>query len=180
MWGMAAWFHIMECFYGAWPKNMLLLYLGPCINCLFAKNECCQFATSYCTHNVWKTVWLSSITRVWRDDLNTLGWQFGRIEKMSKISFFVVTPAKSCWTVDCRAFRTSESESESADFSEVRGLGLWKPFRLGLGLSCLRIYTVKKLTFYKKNPKISFFSFLKSYYSLYKPHAQISTIVKTS
>jgi hypothetical protein len=29
-------------------------------------------------------------------------------------------------------------------------------------------------------PEILIFSFLKSYYSLYKPHAQISTIVKTS
>jgi hypothetical protein len=26
-------------------------------------------------------------------------WQFGRIEKMSKISFFAVTHAQSCWTV---------------------------------------------------------------------------------
>jgi hypothetical protein len=44
-----------------------------------------------------------------------------------------------------RAFRTSESES--ADFSEVRGLGLRKHFGLGLGLSvfvCLCIYTVNK------------------------------------
>jgi hypothetical protein len=31
-----------------------------------------------------------------------------------------------------------------------------------------------------KISEISIFSFLKSYYSLYKPHAQISTIVKTS
>jgi hypothetical protein len=44
----------------------------------------------------------TSITCVWRHDLDTLGcynWLFGRIEKMSKISFFVVTPAQSCWTV---------------------------------------------------------------------------------
>jgi hypothetical protein len=44
---------------------------------------------------------------------------------------------------------------------------------------CLRIYTVKKSTFHKKNPKFQYIS-LKSYYFLYKPHAQISTIVKTS
>jgi hypothetical protein len=68
-----------------------------------------------------------------------------------------------------RAFRTSESESESAGF---------QPFGLGLSVFVsLRIYTVKKSTFHKK--KINFFSFFKSYHSLYKPHAQISNIVKT-
>jgi hypothetical protein len=35
-------------------------------------------------HNVCKTVTVWSITCVWRDDLDTLGWQFGRIEKLSK------------------------------------------------------------------------------------------------
>jgi hypothetical protein len=81
----------------------------------------------------------------------------------------------NCSTLYARAFRTSES----ADFSEDHWLGLWNHFGLGLSeFSCLRIYTVKKSTFHKKNPKILIFSFcLKSYYSLYKPHAQISTIV---
>jgi hypothetical protein len=55
-----------------------------------------------------------------------------------------------------RAFRTSES----ADFSESENFGL------------------KKIS--QKISEISIFSFLKSYYSLYKPHAQISTILKTS
>jgi hypothetical protein len=57
-----------------------------------------------------------------------------------------------------RAFRTSESES--ADFSESENYGL------------------KKIS--QKISEILIFSFLKSYYFLYKPHAQISTIVKTS
>jgi hypothetical protein len=48
-----------------------------------------------------------------------------------------------------RAFRTSESESEN--------FGLWKPFGLGLSVFfCLRIYTLKKSTFHKKNPKFQF------------------------
>jgi hypothetical protein len=52
-----------------------------------------------------------------------------------------------------RAFRTSESESKN--------FGLWKPFGLGLSVFVsLRIYTVKKSTFHKKNPKFQFFLFL--------------------
>jgi hypothetical protein len=38
----------------------------------------------------------------------------------------------------------------------------------------------KEVNISQKKSEISNFSFLKSYYSLYKPHAQISTIVKTS
>jgi hypothetical protein len=38
----------------------------------------------------------------------------------------------------------------------------------------------KEVNISQKNSKISIFSVLKSYYSPYKPHAQISTIVKTS
>jgi hypothetical protein len=81
--------------------------------------------------------------------------------------------------------------------SESENFGLWKPFGLGISVFVnLRIYTVNKSTFHKKFPKFQFWTFfsrglmnerifslvsvLKSYYSLYKPHAQISTIVKTS
>jgi hypothetical protein len=60
-----------------------------------------------------------------------------------------------------RAFRTSES----ADL-RVR--------KLFMHLYC------KEVNISQKNSDISIFSFFKSYYSLYKPHAQISTIVKTS
>jgi hypothetical protein len=38
----------------------------------------------------------------------------------------------------------------------------------------------KEVNISQKKSEISIFSFLKSYFSLYKPHAQISTIVKTS
>jgi hypothetical protein len=72
------------------------------------------------SHNVCKTVWLC-ITCVWRDDLDTLGWQFGRIEKMSKISFFVVTPARSCWTAD------DSTKSVSAELSDF---GLWRQLKV--------------------------------------------------
>jgi hypothetical protein len=80
--------------------------------------------------------------------------------------------------INTRAFRTSESESasESADFSEVRGLGLWKHFGLGLGLSvfvCLftHLYckevniSQKKSEISKKkfNPIISFISHMHRY-----------------
>jgi hypothetical protein len=48
-------------------------------------------------------VWLSEALLVYGEmtwtKVDTLGWQFGQIEKMSKISFFVVTPAQICWTV---------------------------------------------------------------------------------
>jgi hypothetical protein len=60
-----------------------------------------------------------------------------------------------------RAFRTSKSESESEN------VGLWKPFGLRLSVFVsLRIYTAKKSTFHKKNPKseIPIFSFFKSYF----------------
>jgi hypothetical protein len=112
--------------------------------------------------------WHDGVVLLWQGRLVSLDWQFSVI--MCKCSHVA-------WNSD-RAFRTSESES--ADFSEVRGLGLWKHFGLGLGLSvfvCLRIYTVN---ISQKNSEFSIFSFLKSYYSLYKPLAQISTIVKTS
>jgi hypothetical protein len=87
------------------------------------------------------------------------------------------------WCKNGRAFRTSESESESADFSEVRV----RNFRTFLTLRtrtqrvCLfeHLYC-KEVNISQKKSAISIFSFLKSYYSLYKPHAQISTIVKTS
>jgi hypothetical protein len=82
-----------------------------------------------------------------------------------------------------RAFRTTESESESADFSEVRvrKFRTLKTLRTRTQRVCLftHLYS-KEVNISQKISEISFFSFLKSYYSLYKPHAQISTIVKTS
>jgi hypothetical protein len=48
-------------------------------------------------------------------------WQFGRIEKMSKISFFVVTPAQSCWTV------VDSTKSVSAELSDF---GLWRQLKV--------------------------------------------------
>jgi hypothetical protein len=81
--------------------------------------------------------------------------------------------------VKSRAFRTSES----ADFSEVRVRKFWtlKTLRTRTQRVCLftHLYS-KEVNISQKNSEISIFSFLKSYYSLYKPHAQISTIVKTS
>jgi hypothetical protein len=80
-----------------------------------------------------------------------------------------------------RAFRTSESES--ADFSEVRvrNFRTLKTLRTRTQRVCLftNLYC-KEVNISQKISEISIFSFLKSYYSLYKPHAQISTIVKTS
>jgi hypothetical protein len=80
-----------------------------------------------------------------------------------------------------RAFWTSESES--ADFSEVqvRKFRTLKTLRTRTQRVCLftHLYS-KEVNISQKNSEISIFSFLKSYYSLYKPHAQISTIVKTS
>jgi hypothetical protein len=84
-----------------------------------------------------------------------------------------------------RAFRTSESESESesADFSEVRvrKFRTLKTLRTWIQRVCFftHLYS-KEVNISQKNSEISIFSFLKSYYSLYKPHAQISTIAKTS
>jgi hypothetical protein len=50
------------------------------------------------------------------DNLGCYDWQFGRIEKMSKISFFVVTPDQSCWTA------VDSTKSVSAELSDF---GLW-------------------------------------------------------
>jgi hypothetical protein len=80
-----------------------------------------------------------------------------------------------------RAFRTSESES--ADFSEVRvqKFRTLKTLRTRTQRVCLFTHLYSKdVNFSQKNSEISICSSLKSYYSLYKPHAQISTIVKTS
>jgi hypothetical protein len=78
-----------------------------------------------------------------------------------------------------RAFRTSES----ADFSEVRvrKFRTLKTLRTRTQRVCLFMHLYsKEVNISQKISEISIFSFLKSYYSLYKPHAQISTIVKTS
>jgi hypothetical protein len=48
-------------------------------------------------------------------------WQFGRIEKMSKISFFVVTHAQSCWTA------VDSTKSVSAAMSDF---GLWRQLKV--------------------------------------------------
>jgi hypothetical protein len=48
-------------------------------------------------------------------------WQFGRIEKMSKISFFVVTHAQSWWTV------VDSTKSVSAELSDF---GLWRQLKV--------------------------------------------------
>jgi hypothetical protein len=62
---------------------------------------------------------IRNISNVWSgDDLDTLGWQFGRIEKMSKISFFVVTPAQT--VVD-------STKSVSAELSDF---GLWRQLQV--------------------------------------------------
>jgi hypothetical protein len=79
------------------------------------------------------------------------------------------------------AFRTSESES--ADFSQVRvrKFRTLKTLRTRTQRVCLFTHLYcKKVNISQKKSEISIFSFLKSYYSLFKPHAQISTIVKTS
>jgi hypothetical protein len=47
-------------------------------------------------------------------------WQFGRIEKMSKIGFFVVTHAQSCWTV------VDSTKSVSAELSDFGPIKSWK------------------------------------------------------
>jgi hypothetical protein len=82
------------------------------------------------------------------------------------------------WLVT-RAFRTSES----ADFREVRvrKFRTMKTLQTRTQRVCLftHLYS-KEVNISQKNSEISIFSFLKSYYSLYKPHAQISTLVKTS
>jgi hypothetical protein len=48
-------------------------------------------------------------------------WQFRRIEKMSKISFFVVTHAQSCWTV------VDSTKSVSAELSDLK---LWRQLKV--------------------------------------------------
>jgi hypothetical protein len=83
--------------------------------------------------------------------------------------------------LNCRAFWTSMSES--ADFSEVwvRKFRTLKTLRTRTQRVCLFTHLYcKEVNISQKKSVISIFSFLKSYYSLYKPHAQISTIVKTS
>jgi hypothetical protein len=78
-----------------------------------------------------------------------------------------------------RAFRTSES----ADFSEVRvrKFRTLKTLRTRTQRVCLFTHLYcKEVNISQKITEISIVSFLKSYYSLYKPHAQISTLVKTS
>jgi hypothetical protein len=80
-----------------------------------------------------------------------------------------------------RAFRTSESES--ADFSEVRVQKFRTLKTLRTRTQRVSLFThlyCKEVNISQKFSEISIFSFLKSYYSLYKPHAQISSIVKTS
>jgi hypothetical protein len=82
-----------------------------------------------------------------------------------------------------RAFRTSESESKSTDFSEVRVRKFQTLKTLWTRTQRVCLFThlyCKEVNISQKKSEISIFSFLKSYYSLYKPHAQISTIVKTS
>jgi hypothetical protein len=72
------------------------------------------------------------------------------------------SPRTSLKSADSDFENTSDSDSDSA---------------------CLFVYAFiycKEVNISHKNTEISTFSFLKSYYSLYKPHAQISTIVKTS
>jgi transposase-like protein len=63
----------------------------------------------------------------------------------------------------------------------VRKFWTLKTIRTRTQRVCLftHLYT-KKVNISQKKSEISIFSFLKSYYSLYKPHVQISTIVKTS
>jgi hypothetical protein len=76
-------------------------------------------------HNVCKTVWLSEALLVYGYMTWTLLaatiWQFGRIEKMSKISFFVVMHAQSCWTV------VDSIKSVSAELSDF---GLWRQLKV--------------------------------------------------
>jgi hypothetical protein len=76
-----------------------------------------------------------------------------------------------------RAFRTSES----ADFFEVRvrKVRTLKTLRTRTQRVCLFTHLYcKEVNISQKNSEISIFSFLNSYYFLYKPYAQISTIVK--
>jgi hypothetical protein len=80
-------------------------------------------------------------------------------------------------------FPVGTSKSESADFSEGRVRKFWtlKTLRTRTQRVCLFTHLYfKEVNISQNYYEISFFSFLKSYYSLYKPHAQISTIVKTS
>jgi hypothetical protein len=107
-----------------------------------------------------------------------------------KIQSAVSTLRRAGWRESCiskchfsRAFRTSESESESADFSKVRvrKFRTLKTLRTRTQRVCLFTHLYcKEVNISQKKSEISIFSFLKSYYSLYKPRAQISTIVKTS
>jgi hypothetical protein len=69
------------------------------------------------SHNVCKTVWLLCMA-TWP---GCYDWVFGRLEKMSKISFFVVTHAQSCWTV---VFSTKSVSAELSDF------GLWRQLKV--------------------------------------------------
>jgi hypothetical protein len=69
---------------------------------------------------------------------------------------------------------------ESAEV-RVRNFRTLKTLRTRTQRVCLFMHLYsKEVNISQKNSEISFYSFLKSYCSLYKPHAQISTIVKTS
>jgi hypothetical protein len=85
---------------------------------------------------------------------------------------------QSCLVV-VRAFRTSES----VDFSEVRVRKFRTLKTLPTRTQRVCLFTplyCKEVNISQFFSEILIFSFLKSYYSLYKPHAQISTIVQTS
>jgi hypothetical protein len=71
-------------------------------------------------HNVCKTVWLSEALLVYGDMIRTILAatidSLDDLRKLSKISFFVVTHAQSCWTV------VDFTKSVSAELSDF---GLW-------------------------------------------------------
>jgi hypothetical protein len=97
-----------------------------------------------CTHNVCKTVWLSEALLVYSYMTWTLLaatiWTFGRIEKMSKISFFVVTHAQSCWTV------VDSTKSVSAELNDFR---LWRQLKVESEIkSPLNLNSLKTILIY--------------------------------
>jgi hypothetical protein len=76
-------------------------------------------------HNVCKTVWLSEALLVYGDMTWTLLGatidSLDELRKWSKISFFVVTHAQSCWTV------VDSTKSVSAELSDF---GLWRQLKV--------------------------------------------------
>jgi hypothetical protein len=79
--------------------------------------------------------------------------------------------------------RMFTAETSVFDFFEVRvrKFRTLKTLRTRTQRVCLFThFYCKEVNISQKKSEISIFSFLKSYYSLYKPHANISTIVKTS